>query len=69
MTSADSYRRMAAEFRSKAARASNAKLAAEMENLARSYVRLAEQADNNSLQDAWFEFGPKSRVDGEGNGT
>jgi hypothetical protein len=47
----------------------NPKLAAQWDHLARCYVRLAEQADHNSIQDLWFEFGPKTRLDGEGEGV
>lgn len=61
MNPAEQYRKKAAEFRSKAATASNRYLAAQWENLAKCYTRLAEQADRNSFQDLWFEFGPKLR--------
>ena len=69
MTSADSYRRMAAHFRSKAAHERNAALAEQLDHLAKCYVRLAEQADRNSQQDLWFEIGPPSRLQGDGDGA
>lgn len=66
MTSADSYRKFAAELKAKAAREPSVSLAAEWEHLARCYLRLAEQADSNSIQDVWIECGPKARLDNEG---
>ena len=68
MTPADSYRTTAAELRARAAKETNAALASEWSNLARCYLRLAEQADSNSLQDIWYEAGEKPRLD-EGGGT
>jgi hypothetical protein len=64
----DQYRKLAAEFRAKGRRAPNARLASELDHLARCYLRLAEQADSNSYQDLWFEVGPKARLD-EGDGA
>ncbi len=69
MTTADSYRAIAAELKAKAARQRSPELASELDNLARCYIRLAEQADQNSFQNIWFEVGPKSRLDGEGEGA
>jgi hypothetical protein len=69
MRAGDSYRRMAAELRAKAKAQSTATLALEMEHLALCYLRLAQQADDNSQQDVWFEVGSKTRLDGEGDGT
>ena len=69
MTTADSYRRMAAQLRSRAAREQNLRLAEQLDHLAKCYLRLAEQADHNSHQDLWAEFGPKLRATGEGEGA
>jgi hypothetical protein len=46
--SAETYRKIAAKLRAKAAPAPTAILAAEWDNLAKCYLRLAEQADNDS---------------------
>ncbi len=67
MTNADSYRKIAAELKAKAAKERSAQLASELDSLARCYLRLAEQADQNSFQDLWLEVGPKTRMrEGEG---
>lgn len=66
MTTADSYRQTAAELKVKAGEERSPKLASELENLARCYLRLAEQADTNSELDLSVEFGPKLGSDGEG---
>jgi hypothetical protein len=68
MSSADSYRKVAAELRARALRAPSDKAAADLDNLARCYIRLAEQADQNRLLDVSAEFGPKVPLD-EGDGT
>ncbi len=65
MSTADHYRKIAAQLRSDALKAPNDKAAAELDHLARAYVRLAEQAEQNSRADVWAEFGPKVRLDGE----
>ncbi len=62
MNSADLYRARAAELRARVAHAPTQALALQWENLAKCYTRLAEQADANSFQDLWFEFGPKPRM-------
>jgi hypothetical protein len=64
MTPAGSYRRLAAEIRTKAAHEKDEQLAAEWYNLARCYTRLAEQADQNLDTNASAEFGGRSS---EGN--
>lgn len=69
MTSAVSYRKIAAELRARALKAPNARTAADFDNLARAYLRLAEQAEQNSLSDIWAEFGPQTRMDSEGEGA
>lgn len=70
MSSAESYRKIAADLRAKAGKDPNGKLASEWEHLARCYLRLAEQAGTNSLLDVAAEFGPKRRLnEGEGEGA
>lgn len=64
MSPADQYRKLAAELRARAGSERNEGVAAELDALARSYQRLAEQADQNSETDLWIEFGPKSALDG-----
>ncbi|HEV2630808.1 MAG TPA: hypothetical protein VGV41_19465 [Pseudolabrys sp.] len=59
MTAADSYRKLAAQLRAKAANERSAGLASELNHLAWCYLRLAEQADHNSLSDIIAEFGSK----------
>ncbi len=66
MTTADSYRKIAAELHAKARKARSDHEACDLDNLARCYLRLAEQADQNSLSDVSAEFGPKVRLEGEG---
>jgi hypothetical protein len=63
MSPADQYRQLAAELGCKARGERNESLAAELSALARAYLRLAEQADQNSGTDLWFEFGGKPALD------
>jgi hypothetical protein len=63
MRSAEQYRVRAAELRAAAAKEPREDVAAALDTLARCYVRLAEQADCNSLADLWLEVGPKPRLD------
>lgn len=65
MTSADSYRKIAVHLRTKAANEKVPDLARQFEDLAKCYLRLAEQADKNRLQDLWFEIGPPPRLNSE----
>jgi hypothetical protein len=65
----DQYRMIAAELRARAAREQNELDAAELDKLARAYLRLAEQADRNSFADIWMEYGPKPKLDGDGEAT
>jgi hypothetical protein len=58
MTPADQYRIRAAELRAKAHEERNARLAAEYDHLAKSYIRLAEQADRNQNLDVTYEPRP-----------
>ena len=48
MDRAEQYRHLAADVRSRASREHNPIVKAEWENLARTYVRLAKQADERS---------------------
>lgn len=66
MTSADSYRRMAAELRARAVNAPSTRLATEWDNLARCYLRLAGQADQNDRFDLAVEVGPLTIFKGGG---
>jgi hypothetical protein len=56
MTSADHYRALANEIEVKAAFAGNPSMSIEFEQLARSYVRLADLADKNAVLDVGVEF-------------
>lgn len=67
MHTADSYRKIAAELQARAANERSAGVASELDNLARCYLRLAAQADNNNALDVSAEFGPKPGLD-EGEG-
>ncbi len=58
MTAGDQYRVRAVEFEAKAKCESNPATQAEFENLARSYRRLAEQADRNAQTDIVYEARP-----------
>ncbi len=66
MSTADQYRRIAAELDARAAKESNSRLASEWAHLARCYRRLAEQADTNSFADVWLEIGAKPKFEGDG---
>ena len=68
MGTSDSYRKMAAELRGKALKAPSDAAACQYDALAHAYLRLAEQADQNQEADIWAEFGPRGRLDGEGEG-
>ena len=63
MTTGDEYRGRAANLRAKAQRETNAAVRTEFERLALSYLRLAEQAERNSLTDVVYEWVPPSRKD------
>ncbi len=69
MSTGDQYRKVAAELQARAAKEQNELWAADLNKLARAYRRLAEQADRNSCSDIWMEYGPKPRLDGEGEGA
>jgi hypothetical protein len=55
MTPWDEYRVKAAELHARAACENDLALRIELENLARSYLRLAEQAEQNSRLDLTYE--------------
>jgi hypothetical protein len=55
MTAGDHYRNKAVEFRAKAQVESDLKRKAEFEDLARAYLRLADQAERNSHLDVAYE--------------
>ncbi len=65
----DQYRIIAAVLQAKAASEQNELDAAEWDNLARAYLRLAEQADKNRFADIWMEYGPKPTLGGDGEAT
>ena len=60
------YRARAAELRTQARFTERREIAAELTWLADSYLRLAYQADANSLLDINIELGPKVRLDRDG---
>ncbi len=63
MTPAEQYRALASKLKAKAANERDVILASEWMQLARSYLRLAEQAEQNTLADVWIEVGPKLSLD------
>ncbi len=65
MTPAEQYRTLASKLEAKAANEHDQILAMEWMQLARSYLRLAEQAEQNTLADIWIEVGPKLSLDDE----
>jgi hypothetical protein len=69
MGTADYYRKVASELLAQAVKAPTDADASPIDALAQCYLRLAEQADQNSRADIWAEFGPKTRLDGEGEGA
>jgi hypothetical protein len=64
MSSADSYRQVAASLHAKALAAATKSAVVELETLALCYLRLAAEADRNTRSDVSAEFAPRSR-DGE----
>jgi hypothetical protein len=63
MSSGEDYRHKALEFGAKAHAESDPDLKAQLNALALSYLRLAEQADRNSLADIVYEPPPPMAVD------
>lgn len=66
MTPADSYRKLAVELKAKAAKETSPDLACEWDHLARCYLRLAQQADQNGTFDLAVEVGAAPTPKGEG---
>jgi hypothetical protein len=66
MSPADRYRALAAHLRSRAAGEQSPMLRVQWANLAQCYVRLAEQADENSRTDIVYEFDRSPRRGGVG---
>jgi hypothetical protein len=66
MSPADRYRALAAHLRSRATQEQSLMLRTQWANLAQCYVRLAEQADQNSRADIVYEFNraPRRRDSG-----
>ena len=62
MAAGDEYRIKAAEFHAQARREPRPGLRAELENLARAYLRLAEQAQRNTQLDVTYEP-PSPKID------
>ena len=66
MSPADRYRVLAAHLRSRAIHEHSPMLRAQWANLAQCYVRLAEQADQNSRTDIVYESDRSTRRGGVG---
>jgi hypothetical protein len=66
MSPADRYRALAAHLRTRAVQEQSPMLRAQWANLAQCYVRLAEQADQNSRADIVYEFDRSNRRGGVG---
>lgn len=62
MSTADRYRKMAAELMAKAQKAPSDSATVQYDALAMAYIRLAEHAEENERADIWAEFGPKPRL-------
>jgi hypothetical protein len=65
MVDGDQYRIKAAEFHARARCVSSERLRAQFENLAKAYLRLAEQADRNTELDVTYEPPPPKLNDSE----
>jgi hypothetical protein len=63
MTSGDQYRVKAVELLAKAQQECNPQTQDELEGLAAAYLRLAEQAERNSLADIVYEPPPPKLID------
>jgi hypothetical protein len=66
MTPADRYRALAAQLRSRASHEPSRVLQLQWAKLAQCYLRLAEQADENSRADIVYEFDRSNRRGGLG---
>jgi hypothetical protein len=60
---ADQYRTIALELSARAQGERTFELASQWEHLAKCYLRLAAQADQNGLTDIAIEIGPKPKLD------
>ncbi len=65
MSSAERYQAIATELEAKANAEQGSQVAAGWQHLARCYLRLAEQAEQNSFQEIWFEHSSKPPLKGE----
>lgn len=63
VTVGDHYRTRAAELRAQALHESNPRLQGEFESLAASYLRLAEQADQNDQLNVAYETPPPKEIE------
>lgn len=70
MSPAQQYRKLAAELRAKARHENDRAVKAEWDHLAQCYLRLAEQAEKNSRNDATYEpiLRPSRNDDGAADG-
>ena len=55
MSSADQYRIRAAQLAAQARDEAHAAIRAELMNMSRAYIRLAQQAEDNTRLDVWYE--------------
>jgi len=62
---AEKYRKLAAELRVKARKEQRPQIRAELNHLAHSYVRLAEQAERNARCDVTYKPGSEFNLGGE----
>ena len=69
MSPADRYRTLAAHLRSRAMQEQSPLLRGQWAHLSQCYLRLAEQADQNSRADIVYEFDRSSRRADAGGGT
>jgi hypothetical protein len=65
MSTADRYRKLAAEFRAKARYEMSARLQSEWASLSEGYLRLAEQAERNDRNDVSYEPRWSANLGGE----
>ena len=68
MSPADRYRALAAHLRTRAVAEQSPVMRAQWANLAQCYIRLAEQADQNSRADIVYEFDRSARRGDVGGG-
>jgi len=63
VTTAEHYRVLASQLRARARRAETPRLMSEWEHLARCYLRLARQAEDNEKLDLVYETPPRGADD------